>query len=555
MKNLITILVLSVSCVVQAATTKYSGAFTGNGAGLTNLIRADATNNGTVGTNNILEFLSARNSDVPSKIGYVAMAGVGFLGGFTNCYQIIDYFSTNSTFAPLVKSGRFVVHFDVGWAATNRVGGLILANTNYFPDGMSNYIAYAKARGVGVSLYLQDDAAQNDGTIGTLGYEEQDAATLASWGVSVIKFDSNVIGLGFEDLFVWRCKKFLAALRTNSQPVHVNISYGGQRPDLFPFVNTRRANARFGDLVNYSLINTAIDWEITYKSQNTFGHRSDFGGVEFLTTSYGRTVSACVALFHSLALAGTPPANWVYATNQDWFYIWGDEYSTPRRVYTNNLVMVDAVALSDGGQGVSIYNRNTVASNIVINASDIGLTGSWTWADIYNGTNAYGSSFTTSVGPTNTLLLRVRNPVLQSMYRATKTSDFYLTNAASLTITNDTVYSGLNVAPQSGVYEVDFAYTLIPTSAGTNDFVETAIYVNAFGTYPTEPNTRRIMPLDRAYTSGQTISASQKVFLNKGDMVILQMALTCPSGAWRVYGGSASSGSYRPSFSISFIGQ
>ena len=93
-------------------------------------------------------------------------------------------------------AGRYVIVDDCWYAQTRNANGSLRPNTHKFPTGMRWLGAYLHARGLLFGIYAsaaQNTCAQENGiypgATGSLGHEQQDANTFASWGVDYLKYD------------------------------------------------------------------------------------------------------------------------------------------------------------------------------------------------------------------------------------------------------------------------------------------------------------------------------------------------------------------------------
>lgn len=102
----------------------------------------------------------------------------------------------------LVASGlrdagyRYVIVDDCWYAPTRSANGSLRPNTSKFPTGMRWLGWYLHSRGLLFGIYAsasQSTCAQLNGiypgSTGSLGHEQQDARTFASWGVDYVKYD------------------------------------------------------------------------------------------------------------------------------------------------------------------------------------------------------------------------------------------------------------------------------------------------------------------------------------------------------------------------------
>lgn len=95
----------------------------------------------------------------------------------------------------IVSSGMYgrgyrYVNLDDCWMAHTRdASGALVADPQKFPHGIASLAAYVHARGLKLGIYIDAGAATCAGYPGSLGHYDQDAATLAGWGVDYVKVD------------------------------------------------------------------------------------------------------------------------------------------------------------------------------------------------------------------------------------------------------------------------------------------------------------------------------------------------------------------------------
>ncbi|KAL6643363.1 hypothetical protein ACP70R_019028 [Stipagrostis hirtigluma subsp. patula] len=92
----------------------------------------------------------------------------------------------------LAKLGYQYINIDDYWAAYDRDSqGNLVANASTFPSGITALADYVHGKGLKLGIY-GDAGTRTCGKMmpGSLGYEEQDAKTYASWGVDYLKYDN-----------------------------------------------------------------------------------------------------------------------------------------------------------------------------------------------------------------------------------------------------------------------------------------------------------------------------------------------------------------------------
>ncbi|WOK98900.1 alpha-galactosidase [Canna indica] len=92
----------------------------------------------------------------------------------------------------LSKLGYHYVNIDDCWGELNRDSqGNLLAKKSTFPSGIKSLADYVHGKGLKLGIYSDAGYQTCSKTMpGSLGYEEQDAKTFASWGVDYLKYDN-----------------------------------------------------------------------------------------------------------------------------------------------------------------------------------------------------------------------------------------------------------------------------------------------------------------------------------------------------------------------------
>ncbi len=86
-------------------------------------------------------------------------------------------------------AGYKYIFIDDLWQGGRDAQNNIIPDPKKFPSGMKNLADYVHAKGLKLGIY--SDAAQLTcaGATASLGFEEQDARTFASWGIDYLKYD------------------------------------------------------------------------------------------------------------------------------------------------------------------------------------------------------------------------------------------------------------------------------------------------------------------------------------------------------------------------------
>ncbi|XP_068640209.1 alpha-galactosidase 1-like [Aristolochia californica] len=92
----------------------------------------------------------------------------------------------------LAKIGYHYVNIDHCWAESERDHhGNLVARKSTFPSGMKALADYVHSKGLKLGIYSDAGYRTCSMTMpGSLGHEEQDAKTFASWGIDYLKYDN-----------------------------------------------------------------------------------------------------------------------------------------------------------------------------------------------------------------------------------------------------------------------------------------------------------------------------------------------------------------------------
>ena len=122
---------------------------------------------------------------------------------------------------------RYVV-IDDCWQTARDARGVIVADSARFPHGIKALADYVHGKGLAFGIYTDAGTKTCQGRPGTLGHEEQDARTYASWGVDYVKEDwCNAKGLVAPAQYA----KFRDALARARRPIVLSIcEWGSNQP-------------------------------------------------------------------------------------------------------------------------------------------------------------------------------------------------------------------------------------------------------------------------------------------------------------------------------------
>jgi alpha-galactosidase len=125
---------------------------------------------------------------------------------------------------------RYVIVDDCWYDPNRTANGSLQANPTTFPDGMRALGDWLHARGLLFGIYESPQAKtcsqENNfypGATGSLGHEQQDADTFASWGVDYLKYDWCSASGSLQDQIA-AFTKMRDALRATGRPIVYSIN-------------------------------------------------------------------------------------------------------------------------------------------------------------------------------------------------------------------------------------------------------------------------------------------------------------------------------------------
>jgi len=128
----------------------------------------------------------------------------------------------------MVKAGYRYIMIDDGWQGGRDNKNNIIPDPKKFPSGIRALADYVHAKGIKLGIY--SDAAQLTcaGYTASLGFEEQDAKTFASWSIDYLKYD-YCHAPPDSATAKSRYKKMADALRKSGREIVFSICEWGER--------------------------------------------------------------------------------------------------------------------------------------------------------------------------------------------------------------------------------------------------------------------------------------------------------------------------------------
>ncbi|KDP46474.1 hypothetical protein JCGZ_08446 [Jatropha curcas] len=283
----------------------------------------------------------------------------------------------------LAALGYQYVNLDDCWAELNRDSqGNLVPKASTFPSGIKALADYVHGKGLKLGIYSDAGTQTCSKTMpGSLGYEEQDAKTFASWGIDYLKYDNcNDDGTSPKERYPVMSK----ALLNSGKPIFFSLCEWGEEDPATWAADIGNSWRTTGDISNNweSMISRA-DSNDQWASHAGPGGWNDPDMLE--VGNGGMTIEEYRSHFSIWALAKAPlligcdirsMSNETYeilsnkeviAVNQDKLGVQG------KKVKVDGNLEVWAGPLSDRKVAVVLWNRGGSKATVTANWSDIDL--------------------------------------------------------------------------------------------------------------------------------------------------------------------------------------
>ena len=326
-------------------------------------------------------------------------------------------------------AGYIYVNIDDTWEGERDAQGNIQTNSK-FPD-MKALADYVHSKGLKLGIYSSPGAKTCAGFEGSLGHEEQDAATYASWGIDYLKYD--LCGLRVQlkaaptpeaahKMVVDAYTKMRDALRKTGRPIVYSLcQYGND------------AVWRWGTDVGGNLWRTTGDITDKYDRMTEIGFSqaglARFAGPghwndpDMLEVGNGgmnpeeyRQHMSLWAILAAPLLAGNDlttmgPETTAMLTNHEVIAIDQDHLGKQGdRVTAEGPLEIWAKPLADGSKAIGVFNRHATALTMPVDFKQLGFKGSVQVRDIWQAKDlgTMKDPYTVTVAPHGVVLLRVK---------------------------------------------------------------------------------------------------------------------------------------------------
>lgn len=325
-------------------------------------------------------------------------------------------------------AGYVYLNLDDNWMANpaRDANGNLRGDPNRFPSGIKALADYVHDKGLKLGIYGDRGTMTCMGIpqSGSHGYEDRDAKTFASWGIDYLKYDNCNIPNGSDMQTDY--KKMQTALANCGRPIVFSICAWGYQGWMPATGNLWRTT---GDIVDKwdngnewmkGIIN-AIDGNAQYAKSAAPGAWNDPDMLEIgngrCTADEYRTQLSMWSMMASPLIAGNDIRTMSQTTkdillNKEIIAVDQDKAGVQgSRVKSSNGLEIWVKPLGTDGttKAVALLNRNSTTSDITVNWSDIGVSGSvyvrdlWAKAD----KGSFTGSYTATVPSHGTAMLKI----------------------------------------------------------------------------------------------------------------------------------------------------
>ena len=333
----------------------------------------------------------------------------------------------------MVKAGYDHLMIDDGWQGGRDNKNNMIPDPKKFPSGIKALADYVHSKGLKLGIY--SDAAQLTcaGYTASLGFEEQDAKTFASWGIDYLKYDychapadSNTAKI--------RYKKMADALKNSGRQIVFSIcEWGGRQPWLWAagvggqlWRTTGDVRDSWKSLTHNLDINANLSayagpgrWNdpdmLIVGLRGSKGPAGDLGGTGCNDIEYQSNMSLWCMMASPLVATNdvrnmNTEANRILL-NDEMIAIDQDALGKQADKKTaNDSWEVFGKPLSNGDYAVAVLNRSGAAQTTNINFSDLGLEGKYEIRDVWqHKIIGKGKSWKGAVQSHETKVFRLKN--------------------------------------------------------------------------------------------------------------------------------------------------
>ncbi|HTN20242.1 MAG TPA: glycoside hydrolase family 27 protein [Pelobium sp.] len=314
----------------------------------------------------------------------------------------------------MVATGYEYIIIDDGWQGGRDNRNNIIADSKKFPSGIKALAGYVHERGLKLGIYSDAALLTCAGYTASLGFEEQDAKTFASWDIDYLKYDYCHAPDDMETAKA-RYKTMANALKASGRNIVFGIcEWGGRKPwlwaaeaggQLWRTTNDVRDKWQRKPGTGGEGIIDILDENLELSQYAGPGHWNDFdmlivglygkkgpsgdlGGIGCTDTEYQSQMSLW-SILNSPLTASNDIRNMNAETkrillNKQVIGINQDELGLPGVAKVNNKDWTIILkTLANGEYALAILNRSNTSQKINVSFKKLGLTGGFEVKDLW----------------------------------------------------------------------------------------------------------------------------------------------------------------------------
>lgn len=289
-------------------------------------------------------------------------------------------------------AGYTYVNIDDCWLEKQRdAEGNLVPDPTKFPDGIKGVADYVHGLGMKLGIYNDAGTLTCAGYPGSLGHEQQDAATFASWGVDYLKYDNcNNAGSTTTQQYIDRYTAMRDALRATGRPILYSICEWGVNAPWTWAPHVGNSWRTTGDITDsYSSMLGIFDTNVWLYPYSRPGAWNDPDMLEVgnggMTQTEEQSEFSLWAAMDAPLIAGTDlrtvsPADLAIYTNKEVIAVNQDRLGKQARPIGvgghpagQDGLWVLSKPLSNGDRAVVLFNSTDTAARIATTAKRVGL--------------------------------------------------------------------------------------------------------------------------------------------------------------------------------------
>jgi alpha-galactosidase len=328
--------------------------------------------------------------------------------------SLIEQTADTMVSSGMAKAGYKYVNIDDCWLSSARAAdGSLVADPTKFPDGIKAVADYVHARGLKLGIYEDAGTMTCAGYPGSLGHEQQDAATFASWGVDYLKYDQcnipfdNYPGMTHQQIDTQLYTTMSKALKATGRPIVFSMCNGTDseaHPWLWgaPVSNLWRTTTDIQDSFSSMAALVAQNAQLAQYAKPGAWNDPDMleiGNGGMTNAEYRSEMSLwsemAAPLISGTDLTNASAATLKIYTNKDVIAIDQDKLGKQGRLLSStNGHDVFAKPLANGDVAVALFNASDSASTISTSAQAVGLPHD----SVYSAKDLWSKKVTESAG-------------------------------------------------------------------------------------------------------------------------------------------------------------